>query len=970
MPGSVKRTPQIDNYSASVKWGKRILLEDESSQNDAPSTPSEGLTPRRYNTRKLVSATQYNINRDYYQSMYVNGQEFKMGQAVAVNSGDENKPYLGIIYKMYEDEIQRKRILMRWLYQLEEVLSPLRSAQKNKIKRQFQKPDFDDQFELFYTNSDDIIDPEDLICGIKVCSVDKFRHQFPNGGENDIPDDLYGQIYCCRWFYNESTSHFGELEWDVFYNEGNGPFLNMEVDDNMFKLKEPKFSTPVSTPSRRKATTAKSSIKRSQSVKASKAKTKTAADMDVDQDENDGLGIEMRPSKSHPVMKTTTATTISAARKIISINERSPQRSTPKRTTVARRPRAIVDLVEEDEDFVKEVLGSSSEESVNDDDEDGDYVYKPPPKKQEADDMEIEDPIEEEPESPPPQPHVPVAKPKAKNKAQTKVRTKRGTGKTAIAATAPRPRQRKSHLPVDILATPQTQRRKRLLDVQPLPECGTPLARRLFSKSGTFVSPSIQEGATAYEIARQRLHVSAVPDSLPCRENEFADILMHLQSALEEQQQQIDGEYADTQGETGGGSGMCLYISGVPGAGKTATVREVVRTLQESADQGELAPFQYVELNGMKMTEPAQAYSMLWQAICSQNGEKDSKGGGLGRVTNSHAAQLLDEYFSNSKAKKRTTSSNNNNNIGNQKRQSLVVLMDELDLLVTKNQSVIYNFFEWPYRKNSGLIVIAIANTMDLPERMLSHKVSSRLGLTRINFQPYTHQQLYTIVTSRLEGCEAFDPDAIELCARKISAVSGDARRVLDVCRRAVEMVETEWIQAKKEEIENNASNNKNNNNRSSVPRGEEDNPFAVSSPVSSLISSKPKATLKQVTMRTIDQAVKEMYNSSNIAFVTQASLHQKMFMVSLRAALRKVGLPEVTFGEIAIIHQQYSQMYGLEIPTFSDLFSICTQLSASRYILAESNQLDVHQKVRLNFPEDDVVVALKPDPLFRKIVA
>lgn len=57
-----------------------------------------------------------------------------------------------------------------------------------------------------------------------------------------------------------------------------------------------------------------------------------------------------------------------------------------------------------------------------------------------------------------------------------------------------------------------------------------------------------------------------------------------------------------------------------------------------------------------------------------------------------------------------------------------VVLMDELDLLVTKKQTVMYNFFEWPNRPNSKLVVVAIANTMDLPERILTNKVSSRLG--------------------------------------------------------------------------------------------------------------------------------------------------------------------------------------------------------------------------------------------------
>ncbi len=43
--------------------------------------------------------------------------------------------------------------------------------------------------------------------------------------------------------------------------------------------------------------------------------------------------------------------------------------------------------------------------------------------------------------------------------------------------------------------------------------------------------------------------------------------------------------------------------------------------------------------------------------------------------------------------------------------------MDELDLLVTRKQDVIYNLFDWSTRKNSQLVVIGIANTMDLPQR-------------------------------------------------------------------------------------------------------------------------------------------------------------------------------------------------------------------------------------------------------------
>ena len=89
-------------------------------------------------------------------------------------------------------------------------------------------------------------------------------------------------------------------------------------------------------------------------------------------------------------------------------------------------------------------------------------------------------------------------------------------------------------------------------------------------------------------------------------------------------------------------------------------------------------------------------------------------------------------------------------------------------------------------------MVVAVANTMDLPERVLVHRVSSRIGLRRLPFQSYNREQLVTIVRSRLNKTANFTADAIELCARKVAAVSGDARRALDICRRAAELAQVQ----------------------------------------------------------------------------------------------------------------------------------------------------------------------------------
>ena len=64
--------------------------------------------------------------------------------------------------------------------------------------------------------------------------------------------------------------------------------------------------------------------------------------------------------------------------------------------------------------------------------------------------------------------------------------------------------------------------------------------------------------------------------------------------------------------------------------------------------------------------------------------------------------------------------------------------------------------------------------------------------MVRINFQPYTTPQLEQIVRSRLASAKAglaenapnvIAPDGIKFAAMKVSSISGDARRVLDICR-------------------------------------------------------------------------------------------------------------------------------------------------------------------------------------------
>ena len=85
-----------------------------------------------------------------------------------------------------------------------------------------------------------------------------------------------------------------------------------------------------------------------------------------------------------------------------------------------------------------------------------------------------------------------------------------------------------------------------------------------------------------HERARRLLHVGSTPESLPCRQEQFAAVVSCAAEALRT------------------GAGGCAYVCGVPGTGKTATVRESVRALQSQQERGELPAFSFVEINGMK----------------------------------------------------------------------------------------------------------------------------------------------------------------------------------------------------------------------------------------------------------------------------------------------------------------------------------------------------------------------------------
>jgi Cdc6-like AAA superfamily ATPase len=230
-------------------------------------------------------------------------------------------------------------------------------------------------------------------------------------------------------------------------------------------------------------------------------------------------------------------------------------------------------------------------------------------------------------------------------------------------------------------------------------------------------------------------------------------------------------------------------------------------------------------------------------------------------------------------------------------------------MLCTKKQDILYNLFDWPYKKNSKWIVIAIANAMNLPEQVMMNKISSRLGLTRMNFQPYTFQELQEIVVCRLKELNIFDLDAIVFASRKVAAVSGDARRALEICRRATEIAERE-------------------------------------------------NTL--VTINHVDQAIKQMFSSAKIIAVKHATKHEQLFLKSISCLYKQSGLEETNFNKIYEQHSAMCKIENLKPLNRTQLLNICCSLASLKLILLEPSKNIYLQRVRLNMSTDDIDYALK----------
>uniref|UniRef100_A0A6I8RCP8 Cell division control protein n=1 Tax=Xenopus tropicalis TaxID=8364 RepID=A0A6I8RCP8_XENTR len=400
-----------------------------------------------------------------------------------------------------------------------------------------------------------------------------------------------------------------------------------------------------------------------------------------------------------------------------------------------------------------------------------------------------------------------------------------------------------------------------------------------------------QEGS-CYQKAKHALN-TAIPERLLARDSETATIKAFLTSHVS------------------GGKPGSLYISGAPGTGKTACLNKL---LQESKD--DLKQCKTVYINCMSLRSSQAVFPAIAEEIS----------GGKSSIAAKDIVRSLEKTVT-----------------------SKGPIMYVLTIFWKLNgphsilTHLMYNFFFFP--PLSG-----IANALDLTDRILPRlQARPQCKPQLLNFSPYTKDQIATILQERLNqvsGDQVLDNAAIQFCARKISAVSGDARKALDICRRAVEIVEADV-------------------------RGQTVlKPLTESLSPSKEVPSNPVP--KKVSLPHISRVLSDVYGdkmASSGGSSESFPLQQKLLVCALLLLTRQSKIKEVTLGKL---HEAYSKVCRKQqVPGVgqSECLSLC-QLLETRGILGLKKAKEARlTKVSLKIEERDIEHAFKDKVLIGNVL-
>ncbi|KAJ8958831.1 hypothetical protein NQ318_019593 [Aromia moschata] len=275
-----------------------------------------------------------------------------------------------------------------------------------------------------------------------------------------------------------------------------------------------------------------------------------------------------------------------------------------------------------------------------------------------------------------------------------------------------------------------------------------------------------------------------------------------------------------------------------------------------------------------------------------------------------------------------------------------LLVLDEIDQLENKNQSILYTVFEWPSKPHSRLVLIGIANALDLTDRTLPRlQASCELKPQLMHFAPYTKQQIVQIFTARLKSSgvlDVFSPPALQMLAAKVAAVSGDVRRALDIGRRVVEMIERD----RSNEVLK-----------------------SIDSMVNALDTqeSKPKVDLRHVVsvLNNVYGTSQSLVEESDDSF----PLQQKIVVCSLLLMLKKARNKDVTVGRLHEVYRRACAKRNLQAVDQAEFVGLCSLIETRGILRVTGRKEPRLHKVSLEWDVGEVENALRDKQLVSAIM-
>lgn len=396
---------------------------------------------------------------------------------------------------------------------------------------------------------------------------------------------------------------------------------------------------------------------------------------------------------------------------------------------------------------------------------------------------------------------------------------------------------------------------------------------------------------SVYQAARKALH-SSTPNNMPGRQKELEKLKAFIRKHIEEKKS------------------ASLYISGPPGTGKTASLSIVLEEKEIGKD------VQAVYVNCTSIKSAGAVYDRIIKEIGIKSSVKSEK----------ECLSVIEKHFV--------------------KCQKMILLvLDEMDQLESKNQSVLYTIFEWPAKITSKIILIGIANALDLTDRILPRlQARCELKPNLLHFAPYSKQQIFDIINDRLKSADCmsiFAPAALQMLAAKVAAVSGDVRRALDIARRVVEIIER-------------------------------DQQKDVLRPLENFDDFFDDENIKTVDLKEVVSVLNNVYGTSqNLSDDCDDAfpLQQKIIICSLLLILKKAKNKDVTIGRLHDVYKRVCTKKSLYAVDQAEFVGLCSLIETKGILSVSGKKEPRLHKVSLQWDEEEVIGALKDKTLISSIL-